>query len=700
MNPRIVLYSIFLALSDGDGEEEPKIDFSTEAVPVTDDLIRLQVWLSPHEEFNWLSSELFLKQLYGISHRIGFEIVGNKEQIQIRFLTHKRDIPVVRTSFQGQFNRCELSAMSEDPLRQAFENVGHQVTFLDFFPLPPYSHLLTRPEELQISPYQSLIAGLMEITPPVMGFYQTLFQPVHPEHNWHQNVQILQDLEFASRQINSAHLPQRYSQQAPSGDLRQMSQDLETKAHNDKPFFCMASRLGVVFIKEDASLYLNALSAFVNLFQHGGRPLGYISDVHYKHILSHDSTREMFLSGVTYRPGFLVNSAELTGPVHIPPAGILESRRPPIKILETLPVQDPSTHEGTPLGSYNYGGVEYPVCIPLDQDSYSTHLISRPGMGKSTLMAQMNLKDIERGIGVAVMDPHGDLIDDLLRLIKEKDIEKVIYFDLSLPDYVPIWNPLKRTKGQDVSRTADDLIAVMKTVFHAGWGDRMEHLFRHGLYALLQIPDSTFQDLSTLLNKRTKHNAHLIDPLRRSITATLKNQEAIDFWESHIDDYSKEAFDPPRHRLSKLLVSGNISLMLSQPENLIDFRKIMDEGMILLVKLTKIGKAACEILGCLMLSLLHLTALGRSDTPLEMRKPFHIYVDEAHRFVTDALEDLIAETRKFGVSLTLAHQYLNQFDSKKVDALSSVGTTVIMNVDGKDARHLTKDLRESFKYED
>ena len=122
--------------------------------------------------------------------------------------------------------------------------------------------------------------------------------------------------------------------------------------------------------------------------------------------------------------------------------------------------------------------------------------------------------------------------------------------------------------------------------------------------------------------------------------------------------------------------------------------------MILLVKLTKIGKAACEILGCLMLSLLHLTALGRSDTPLEMRKPFHIYVDEAHRFVTDALEDLIAETRKFGVSLTLAHQYLNQFDSKKVDALSSVGTTVIMNVDGKDARYLTKDLRESFKYED
>jgi hypothetical protein len=101
-----------------------------------------------------------------------------------------------------------------------------------------------------------------------------------------------------------------------------------------------------------------------------------------------------------------------------------------------------------------------------------------------------------------------------------------------------------------------------------------------------------------------------------------------------------------------------------------------------------------------MLSLFHLTALGRSETSIKNRKQFHIYADEAHRFITEALEDLIAETRKFGVSLTLAHHYFSQFGTKKIDALSSVGTTIIMNVDTKDARYLTKDLQKLVQYKD
>jgi hypothetical protein len=139
--------------------------------------------------------------------------------------------------------------------------------------------------------------------------------------------------------------------------------------------------------------------------------------------------------------------------------------------------------------------------------------------------------------------------------------------------------------------------------------------------------------------------------------------------------------------------------MLSQPENLIDFRQIMDEGKILLINLANIGSDERGILGCFMLSLFHLDALGRNEIPPEKRKPFHIHADEAHRFVTEALEDLISEPRKFGVSLTLAHHYFSQFENKKIDALSSVGTTIIMNVDTKDGRYLTKDLQNLVKYE-
>jgi hypothetical protein len=133
--------------------------------------------------------------------------------------------------------------------------------------------------------------------------------------------------------------------------------------------------------------------------------------------------------------------------------------------------------------------------------------------------------------------------------------------------------------------------------------------------------------------------------------------------------------------------------MLSQPESRFNFRRIMDEGMILLVNLSTIGSMIREILGCFILSMLHLTALSRSSMPIADRKQFHIHCDEAHRFLTDALEDLIAETRKYLVSLSLAHHYLSQFGHKKTDALSSVGSTIIFNVDTRDAQYLLKDLR-------
>ena len=105
-------------------------------------------------------------------------------------------------------------------------------------------------------------------------------------------------------------------------------------------------------------------------------------------------------------------------------------------------------------------------------------------------------------------------------------------------------------------------------------------------------------------------------------------------------------------------------------------------------------------MGCFILSLLHLSALSRSDIPPKDRKNFPIYVDESHRFITGAMEDIIAELRKFGSHALYAHHYFSQFGTKKIDALSSVGSTIIMNVDGKDARYLTKDLRGLVSYED
>ncbi|MBW1786730.1 MAG: ATP-binding protein [Deltaproteobacteria bacterium] len=676
-------------------ENDLSNDFISEPSPPANDILRLQLWPSVEEKFSWLNSELFLKHLHSVSHRVGFEITGNKREIQMRFIAHRDDLPVIQTAFRGQFERCELSLTLDNPFKGITPESWDDIVFLDCFPPPPYSHLLTRPGELKVSTYRSLIAALMEIEPPAIGFYQALLAPVHPEHDWHRNVQALLDIEYTIKLMNGIQRPQSYLQQAPSGDLRQMAWEVETKAHDDKPFYAAAIRLGILGAKEQAQAYLQALAIFLNLFQHGGRPLNFITEMDYRKSISKVRITEMFLIGAAYRPGFLLNSFELAGFVHIPPAEILEYREPALAQLETLPVRNTDLYAGTPIGTCDYAGVVHRVCIPLGGRSRSTHIISRPGYAKSTTMGRMILDDIDKGMGVAVIDPHGDLVEVLLCLIKEEHIHKTIYFDPGDPDHVPLWNPLKRSPGQDISRTADDLVGAIKSVV-TGWGDRLEHLLRHGLYALLQLPNSTLLDLSDLLRRKTEDS----ERLRNEILGVIDNQTAYQFWKNDFVRYPNEAFDPPKHKLSKLLVSGTVSLMLSQPENLIDFRRIMDDGMIFLVNLSRIGSEVREILGCFILSLFHLAALGRSDISIEKRKQFHIHADEAHRFLTEALEDLIAETRKYKVSLTLAHQYLSQFGIKKVDALSSVGTTIIMNVDGKDARYLTKDLRNLVQAED
>jgi RecA/RadA recombinase len=535
------------------------------------------------------------------------------------------------------------------------------------------------------------------IEPPLVGLYQVIFQTVSADHNWHLNVEKLSDLEYTLKLQDGINTPQRYAQQAPSGDLKQMSSEVESKAHNDKPFFSMAMRIGVIGESSGANDILRSLSTFSSLFQHGGRPMNYLTEKEYKRQLSVSQIRDMFTIGSTHRPGFLVNSWELTGPVHIPPLNINEHLQLPLKGLETLPVRNPALLTGTWIGNCDYAGISDRVCIPEEPRQRSTHLIGRSGMGKTTVQEHMILSDIERGDGVAVLDPHGDLVERIIRLIPEEHAGRTIYFNPGDPEWVPIWNPLEPIPGQDSAQTADDIVqAIRSFVSSGGWGDRLENILRHIIFALLHLPKSTFLDISDLLRNKSDESKIL----RREILKVVDNETARQFWRHDYDKYSKDDLGPPKNKLSKLLVSGTVSLMLSQPDNQINFRQIMDQGSIFLVNLSTVGPMIRGILGCFILSLLHLTALSRSNIPKEERKQFHIHCDEAHRFMTDSLEDLIAETRKYRVSLSLAHQFMKQFAQKKTDAFSSVGSTIMFNVDSRDAAYLIKDLRGLVKVDD
>lgn len=679
----------------GDLPSSEVLAASCTALPEDAQLVRLRAWISPDQLLDWSRAESFLKQLTTVSHRLGFEVRGNRAEVILSLLCQESDLPILLAAFQGEYQQSELTVM--DRALGELDEPPCDLVFHDYYPDPPYSHLLTCPGELKASPLEPLLNAISMIEPPAQGLYQALFQPVSTRHNWHRNVEKLLDLEYMVKLVSGFQPMQRYSQQSPSGDLRNMAWEVTSKAHNDKPFFCLALRLAVMGGGEAAQDWLRSLCGFLGLFQHGGRQLNHLNRDDYAGLLSSSQMLEMFESGITYRPGFLVNSLELAGPVHLPPLDIVEHRPIMITGLDLLTKREAGDGAGTMIGYSSFAGQSVPVRIPPNLRRRHSHLIGKSGGGKSSLLEHMILSDIDDGHGVAVLDPHGDLVDRLSCCIPEDKIEQTIYFNPGHPDWVPIWNPMHHSPGQDIGRTADDMVrAIQSFVTSGSWGDRMEHILRNMCFSLIPMPHSTVLDLADLLRNKSEESKQL----RKEILKVVDNVSVRQFWMHDFERYGKDDLGPPRNKLSKLLVTGTVSLMLSQPDSLIDFGRIMDQSLILLVNLSTVGPTVREILGCFILSLLHLNALGRSGIPREDRRPFDIYCDEAHRFMTDALEDLIAETRKFNVSLNLAHQYMSQFGQRKIDAFSSVGTTVIFNVDERDARYLTKDLRGKVKPED
>jgi hypothetical protein len=671
--------------------------FVPERPSSTEALVRQEIWIPPDHSFDIWHAERFLKQLCEVQYRVGLEIFGNQEAIHILLLSHEKDHLLVKSAFEGEFVNCALA--DHPPQLETFmpPQLWANASFRDYFPLPPYSHLLTRPDELHSSPYDPLLISLAKLPPPSVGFCQVLFQPVSPEHNWHQNVKNLLDLEFYSKLNDGTALPQRYAMQSPSGDLHTMSNETENKAHNDKPFFAVALRIGLASPEHLHDDWVVSLSRITGLFLHGGRPLDYLTESEYSSELSNMQARNLFLNALTYRPGFLVNSLELAGLVHLPTAAIIAEQEIPLPLLEKLIKTNSELSTGTPIGEIIQAGRRIVVCIPETPRTWHTHILGKTDLGKTRQSENMALDDAEKGSGVAVIDPHGGFVDRMLRLIREEDVERTIYFNPSDPDWVPLWNPLARLPGQDISRTSSELVAAIKTfVGKDSWGDRMENILRNLLFSVMHMPGANLMDVMRLLYNRRKSNKEYIEAL----LPLIENESVRIFWKEDFKKYRPDELSPPKNKLSKLLVSEHIAPMLSQPESRFNLREIMDTGKILLIDLSGTGPTSMHVLGCLFLALLHLSALGRSNVPDEQRRDFHIYCDEAHLFLSDSYASLISETRKFRVFLTLAHQSMSQFDREKVAALGGVGTTIFFNVDAGDANYLVKNSRGLVKVDD
>jgi Type IV secretion-system coupling protein DNA-binding domain len=326
------------------------------------------------------------------------------------------------------------------------------------------------------------------------------------------------------------------------------------------------------------------------------------------------------------------------------------------------------------------------------------YVIGKTGTGKSTLLETMIRQDIAAGGGLAVFDPHGDLVERILTAIAEKRKNDLIYFNVPGASRLLGFNPLESVPVEKRALVASGILEVFKKIWAESWGPRMEHILRNALLALLDQPQATLADILRLMD----------NPAFRRIAAShVQNAQVRNFWlreyESYPARFRAEAIAPIQNKVGAFLADPILNAIVTQPKSAFDLRRIMDEGRILLVNLAKgkIGEDVAALLGALLVSRIGLTGLARADVPEKERRDFYLYADEFQSFTTLSFTNMMSELRKYRVNLILAHQYLSQLDEQVRDAiLGNVGSIISFRLGLADAEIISKEFYPEFSAED
>ncbi len=326
------------------------------------------------------------------------------------------------------------------------------------------------------------------------------------------------------------------------------------------------------------------------------------------------------------------------------------------------------------------------------------HVIGRTGVGKSVLLEHLAVGAIRRGMGCAVIDPHGDLAARVLDLVPRIRTNDVVLLDPAQTDRPTGLNLLANATPATRHLVASGVLAVFRKVFRESWGPRLEHIFRQTLLALLEVRGTTLLGVLRML---------VDEAFRASVVRQLTDPLVAFYWTHEFTQYPRaflaEVIAPVQNKVAAVLASPPVRRMLGQRRSSVHLREILDGGHILIANLSKgqLGEDAAALLGAVLVAGIQLAAYARADQPEHKRRPFLLVVDEFPSFTTESFGELLSEARKYGLALVLAHQHLAQLDDRlRASVLGNVGTTIMFRVGGEDAQTLVSDFGPEFSAED
>lgn len=345
-----------------------------------------------------------------------------------------------------------------------------------------------------------------------------------------------------------------------------------------------------------------------------------------------------------------------------------------------------SRTEPVTLGMRDEWGEEKPIVLSAADRLHHLYVIGKSGTGKTTLLRNLILQDIEAGRGVGVIDPHGDLALDILDHIPRHRVEDVAYFDPADAEFPVGLNLLGRVAKEKRHLVASGIVTVFRGIWSDSWGPRLEYILYAAVAALLDCDNVSLMGIPRMLSDET-YRAWVVkqveDPMVRS------------FWVNEFARYDRkfiqEAIAPIQNKVGQLLMSSQLRNILGQVRSRMDARFMMDNGRIFIANLSKgkLGADKANLVGALWVTQFQLAAMARADVALHERREFHLYVDEFHSFVSESFASILSEARKYSLGLTLSHQFIDQLKPTILDAImGNVGSMVAFRVGHRDAEAL------------
>lgn len=637
----------------GDEEAEPALG-SWER----ESCVELQLTLPRERKFAGEVFESLLLSLASAMEPVAFEIMGSSQETVVQWVCHPADESLIRRQVASRVP-CVVIGRSEKVLAGAWSEGAPSFAVAEF----GLAHEFVLPLNTKADWQSALFAGLSELGADELGLCQIIFEPVR--HAWAESGMIaVSDGAGGPFFVNQPEL---------------------LEGAKDKfacPLFAVVLRFAASAADSDRAWRIMAemASGLATLSLEGGNGLVPLANDEYP---SREHEEDL-LRRQSRRTGMLLNLEELAVLVRFPDSKV---HTPKLRqdTGRTKAAPDTVSAGSIVLGENVHAGVSRQVSLTVEQRVRHMHVLGASGTGKSNFLFNLIRKDIERGEGVGLLDPHGDLVDRVMGIIPEHRLNDVVLIDPADEAYSVGFNILSAHSDFEKTLLASDLVSVFQRL-STSWGDQMASVLNNAILAFLESSEGgTLADLRKFL---------LDAGFRREFLKTVQDADIAYYWEKGFPQLGgNRSIGPVLTRLESFLAPKPIRYMVSQRENRIDFADITDSGKIFLARLSQgqMGRENAWLLGSLIVSKFQHTAMARQRVEAERRRPFWLYIDEFQNFMTPSMAEILGGARKYRLGLVLAHQELGQLrrDSDVANAvMSNACTRVVFRVSDSDAKAL------------